>query len=218
MPIYNEANQFHMNVLRRSGGSPVDLWFTGIEPAAEVSGTLITDGPLFSVLVNPETIFPQHGSFQAHVYTSSGVRGIKGFAIRSSPNKVRLFLSGKVEHRERRDSSRVPLEIPVTYRLLKYGDNDLTGMGGQGEGVSIDVGVSGMAIVTGIRLPEGLTIGVAFVSPEWDMFPPLPCMVNRVEKTLKGWRTGLGFDRPDPEFKAYVKKFVLHSLRAAKGN
>ncbi|NPV70993.1 MAG: PilZ domain-containing protein [Firmicutes bacterium] len=208
--------EFHMRVLGKSAGAKVDLYFTDSEFAHRVSGNLTVRGNLFGVTIPPGTPCPHHGCFRAQVYTMSGVRALGGFAVRISPEEIRMFPSGLVEHRERRRSVRVPFQANVTYRLLRYLEHDLTESKGVGTGICLDLGLSGLGISTPIELPEHLTIGVTVNSPGWDAFGEVECVVNRVQQTLSGWLTGLGFENPSTAFTAYVKRFVLDSLHTER--
>jgi hypothetical protein len=109
------------------------------------------------------------------------------------------------------------LDVPVSYRLLSFGGHDLRGQGGTGSGTSVDIGVSGMGFTTAIRLPQGLAIGITAKATEWSDFGEIECTVNRFERTLTCWKTGVGFNTPSERFKRYVTAFVLDRSRAMRG-
>ncbi|MGE5486076.1 MAG: hypothetical protein ACM3X4_13780 [Ignavibacteriales bacterium] len=211
-----EIHRMHMSVLRRSCGSRVVLWFTDSEVAQQVTGVLALDGTALCVTIAPGTACPHHGCFKAEIYTSTGVRALSGFAVLSQPTEIRLFPLGSIVHRERRRSIRVPLDVPVSYRLLGFGGHDLRGQGGTGSGRTVDVGLTGMGFTTGIRLPHGLVIGVTAKADGWSDFGELECTVNRFERTLTCWKTGIVFSRPSEQFKRYLNRFVLHQSRAMR--
>ncbi len=214
--VTHEVDDLHMSALRRSSGSRAVLWFTGSEVAQQVSGVLALDRTALCVTISPESVCPRHGCFKAEIYTPTGVRALSGFAVRSSRDEVKLFPLGHVVHRERRRSVRVPLDVPVSYRLLSFGGRDLRGQGGTGEGRTIDVGTSGMGLTTAIRLPQGLVIGVTMKAAGWSDFGELECMVHRFEQTLTCCMTGVEFRNLSPEWRQYLKRFVLERSRAMR--
>lgn len=204
-----------MRVLGRSAGARIDLWFTDGDESQKVSGTLTVRDSLLGVTVAPGAACPAHGSFKAQIYTLSGVRAFTGFAVRISPEELRIFPSGKIEHRERRGSVRLPFKADVTYRLLRFMRHDLTESTSVGTGACIDIGLSGLGVMTPIRLPEGMTIGVTIRAPGWDSFGEVHCVVARAQQTVSGWMTGLRFENPTPEFMDHVRRYLLDAIHAA---
>ncbi|MCR4398635.1 MAG: PilZ domain-containing protein [Firmicutes bacterium] len=213
-----ETDKLHLQAIMRSPGARVDIWFTDLETAHHVSGVISPGDDGVCVTIAPDSQCPRHGTFKAQVYTPTGLRALAGFAVRFGPTDVRLFPLGRIVHRERRHSVRVPFDAPISYRLLDFGGHDLTGVEALGQGRTLDIGTSGLAFSTPIRLPEGLTLGVSIDAPGWKDFGEIPCTVNRNERTLTCWITGAAFARPSPDFRTFVNRVILEGSRALRSS
>lgn len=65
--------------------------------------------------------------------------------------------------RERRVSRRKPLFCPINYRILRLGDRDLKHLTSKiGTGESQDISKGGVALLTNLQLPVGITLLVEF--------------------------------------------------------
>ena len=121
--------------------------------------------------------------------------------------------------RERRVSRRKPLFCPINFRILRLGDRDLKHLASKiGTGESHDISKGGVALLTNLQLPVGITLLV-----EFPLAGKTVSLIGRVKhvRSLQNsdysFVTGVQFIQPEPEELELITKNISRDELTHKG-
>ena len=131
---------------------------------------------------------------EIEILSPAGIYAFRALCTGSPRDGYRAILPGRIPVIQRRGAVRVPLVVPVIFRLLEYRGMDLS-LGHQvGRGQSRDISASGIGIVTDLRLEPGLVVGLLLDQAPWSNLGELRAVVMRAEPEADGrYVTGLRF-------------------------
>lgn len=115
---------------------------------------------------------------------------------------------------ERREYFRLPVQLPTTFKLLRYKNIDLTFNHKEGQGLLSDISAGGLLFQSNLTLPAETYLEFSFLLPQEGIV-----MVTGkvVRNTQKGDETfyGIQFVDVDPETKGQISRFVFtHEQRS----
>lgn len=124
-----------------------------------------------------------------------------------------------VANRERRSSPRAPVTIPVSYRVASYHNQPVDHLADKiGLGESQDLAKGGIALLTDLKLPIGLTLIIQFTLEETEI--ALAGMVRRITPTgllQQQYTIGIQFLESGPEHQAFIARAIEKSGERLKG-
>lgn len=125
------------------------------------------------------------------------------------------ILAGK----ERRGSPRVPLTVPVIYRVVSFKNRKLNHLADKiGTGESQDLAKGGITLLTDLLLPVGLTLIVEFTLEGQNV--SLAGIVRRampMDKTSYQYAIGINFLQPGPKHQELIQRAMERSSERFKG-
>ena len=172
--------------LRDLIGVPVRLRFPEEVCREPVNGRVTNDhGGLWIAATAGPTI-SGYAWAEIEVLSPAGIYAFRALCSGNPQDGYRAILPGRIPVIQRRGAVRVPLVVPVIFRLLEYRGMDLS-IGHQvGHGTSRDISASGIGMVTELRLEPGLVLGLMLDQQPWSNLGELRAVVMRVEPDAPG--------------------------------
>jgi hypothetical protein len=121
--------------------------------------------------------------------------------------------------RERRGGPRVPLIIPVVYRVLSYRERNLNHLSEKiGTGESQDLSKGGITLLTDLQLPVGLTLLVEMtLEGETVSLVGIVRRVQRLTRREYDYAVGIQFLEPGVEHQELIAKTIAKTGQRFQG-
>jgi hypothetical protein len=155
-----------------------------------------------------------------HTGRSDGIFNFKSKILsRSQSNlKVTVETPKVLSSSDRRGGPRVPLTVPIVYRVLSFKDQQLSHLADKvGLGESLDLGKGGILLLTDLKLPVGMTLLIEFTLDDNPI--SLVGVVKRSSqnKLNNQFSVGIKFLEPGIEHQELIERAIGKSGELFKG-
>lgn len=115
---------------------------------------------------------------------------------------------------ERREYFRLPVQIPTTFKLLRYKNVDLTFNRKEGQGLLSDISAGGLLFQSNLALPAETFLEFSFLLPQEGIVSVIGKVVRNSQKGDKTFY-GIQFVDVDSETKGQISRFIYtHEQRS----
>lgn len=134
------------------------------------------------------SLFRPGRTITIHTGRSDGLFAFKSKILRREvKDGVRIFIESPkiLASKERRDGPRIPLIVPVVYRVVSFRQKELTHLSDKiGTGESQDLSKGGITLLTDLQLPVGMNLIIEFTLE--DVTITLVGIVRRSQPARQG--------------------------------